>query len=159
MAQFWAVNGAERGMLSSLTEKLEGEGWREIWPRRTGGGKLRAMPPKGRMNLRRVRHRPMKVEVNRQLRWSAEMPQSAGRTALTSLRWNEATGKLGQPQLGLIKYNQNLKSWAAILGWSGLNRAHLCPMRGFNSCVKETHLVQMTEMYLSIISQYKHHEI
>lgn len=47
-----------------------------------------------------------------------------------SLRWNEATSGPGQSQLGLIKYNQNLKSWVAILGWSGKNRAHLCPSRG-----------------------------
>lgn len=71
----------------------------------------------------------------------------------SSLGWNEATGRRGQSQLGLIKYNQNLKSWAAILGWPGQNRAHLCPARGINWCVKQTHLVPTTEMYLSIAKQ------
>jgi len=53
-------------MLSSLTEKLESRGEGRLRPQRTGGGKLRAVPPKGRMNLRRVPHRPVKVEVSRQ---------------------------------------------------------------------------------------------
>lgn len=62
-----AVKGAEAGMLSSLTEKLEGKGVKGD-AGRSGqvGGKLRAVPPKGRMNLRRVPHRPVKVEVSRQ---------------------------------------------------------------------------------------------
>lgn len=70
-------------------------------------------------------------------RWSADShadrprcPSQQEGPDPSSLRWNEATGGPGQSQLGLIKYNQNLKSWAAILGWSTQNRAHLCPVRG-----------------------------
>lgn len=67
--------------------------------------------------------------------------------------WNEATGRPGQSQLGLIKYNQNLKSRAETLGWLAPNRAHLCLPRGIKSCMKQAHLVPMAKINLSIPKQ------
>lgn len=53
-------------MLSSPTESWRARGEGRSQPLWTGGGKLRALPPKGKMNLRSVLHRPGKVEVSRQ---------------------------------------------------------------------------------------------
>lgn len=62
--------------------------------------------------------------------------------------WNEATGGPGHSQLGLINYNQNLKSWAAILRWSQAEQStSLCPESVL--LVRETD-TPCSEMYLSI---------
>lgn len=137
-------------MVSQRSWRARGEGRSQ--PQRTGGGKLRAIPPKGTMNLRRVPHRLVKVEVSRQPRWSADESQSAGRSRPFFPRWNEATGWPGQSQLGLIKYNQNLKSWAPMLRWSGQNRAHLCAVRGFTHAWNRHTLFQ----WLRWISKLNH---
>lgn len=141
-------------MLSRLKERLEGEGVKgEAGPRRTGGGKLRAIPPKGSMNLRHVPHRPVMVQVSGQ-------PTPIGRDAPAQqegsdplgLGWNEASGGLGQSQLGLIKYNQNLKSRAG--NTRVVREEQRASLSGeISSCVTQTHLVPMTEIYVSNTKQ------
>lgn len=71
----------------------------------------------------------------------------------TPLFRGEMKPPAGQSQLGLIKYNQNLKSWAETLGWLAQNRAHLCLARGIKSCMKQAHLVPMAKINLSIPKQ------